>query len=46
MKDDVDTVIGFLDIPPYVTIVPPCLKTRNKKTGKKKTHYISQRRLD
>lgn len=27
MKDDVDTVMGFLDIPPYVTIVPPRLKT-------------------
>jgi hypothetical protein len=48
MKDDVDTVIGFLDIPPYVTIVPPCLKTRNKKTGKKKNSlYISKKiRLD
>lgn len=27
MKDEVDTVIGFLDMPPYVTIVPPCLET-------------------
>jgi hypothetical protein len=26
MKDEVETVTGFLDIPPYVTIVPPCLK--------------------
>lgn len=26
IKDDVDTVIGFFDIPPYVTIVPPCLQ--------------------
>jgi len=26
MKDVVDTVIGFLDIPPYVTMVPPSLK--------------------
>jgi hypothetical protein len=37
IKDEVDTVIGFLDIPPYVTIVPPCLKI--------KTHYISGRIL-
>lgn len=29
MKDDVDTVIGFLDIPPYVTMVPPRLRRRN-----------------
>lgn len=27
MKDEVDTVTGFLDMPPYVTIVPPCLET-------------------
>lgn len=26
MKDAVDTVTGFLAIPPYVTMVPPCLK--------------------
>lgn len=26
MKDEVDTVMGFLDIPPYVTMVPPILK--------------------
>jgi len=29
MKDDVDTVTGFLDIPPYVTMVPPCLENMN-----------------
>lgn len=28
MKDEVDTVMGFFDIPPYVTIVPPWLKTK------------------
>lgn len=26
MKFEVDIVTGSLDIPPYVTIVPPCLK--------------------
>lgn len=26
MKADVDTVMGFFDIPPYVTMVPRCLK--------------------
>lgn len=26
MNADVDTVTGFLDIPPYVTMVPRCLK--------------------
>lgn len=26
IKAEVDTVIGFFDIPPYVTIVPPCLQ--------------------
>lgn len=26
IKDEVDTVTGFFDIPPYVTIVPPCLE--------------------
>ena len=26
MKAEVDTVTGFLDMPPYVTIVPPCLQ--------------------
>jgi hypothetical protein len=29
MKAEVDTVTGFLDIPPYVTIVPPCLQSTN-----------------
>jgi len=29
MKDEVDTVTGFLDIPPYVTIVPPRLQGTN-----------------
>lgn len=28
IKDEVETVIGFFDIPPYVTIVPPCLERR------------------
>uniref|UniRef100_A0A0A9FHL6 Uncharacterized protein n=1 Tax=Arundo donax TaxID=35708 RepID=A0A0A9FHL6_ARUDO len=26
MKCEVGTVTGFFDIPPYVTMVPPCLK--------------------
>lgn len=28
MKAEVGTVIGFFDIPPYVTMVPPCLEKR------------------
>jgi hypothetical protein len=29
MKAEVDAVPGFLDIPPYVTIVPPYLQGTN-----------------
>jgi hypothetical protein len=28
MKYEVGTVTGCLDIPPYVTMVPPCLKNK------------------
>jgi len=29
MKYEVGTVTGLLDIPPYVTMVPPCLQNKS-----------------
>lgn len=40
MKDEVDTVTGFLDIPPYVTIVPPCLHSIKILEFKKEYHLF------
>jgi hypothetical protein len=41
MKYEVGTMTGFLDIQPYVTIVPPCLKRGyGYMKAKKKIFYV------
>lgn len=43
MKDEVDTVIGFLDIPPYVTIVPPWLQGTKVHESQEGVIYFNNR---
>jgi hypothetical protein len=41
MKYEVGTVTGLLDIPPYVTMVPPCLQNKSYVYAWEKKDYSS-----